>query len=156
MTEPIDQEPAEGNEAEDRTDWKAEARKWETRAKQNAEAAKRLAALEEAQKTAEQKAAERLAAAEKRAAEAELLLLKREIAEEVGLPKSWAARLQGTTKEEIEADAKALAKDLPAAAKPATGRPVPDLKSAALPAGEQQIMSGKDVDAWIRRQAGVA
>ena len=36
MTAPEENEPAEGNEAEDRTDWKSEARKWETRAKENA------------------------------------------------------------------------------------------------------------------------
>lgn len=154
MTEPIDQEPAEGNEAEDRTDWKAEARKWETRAKQNAEAAKRLAALEEAQKTAEQKAAEARAAAERERDEARIELLRYKVALAKGLPADLAARLRGSTEEELSKDADELLKLV---GKPASSaRPVPDLKSAALPAGEQQIMSGKDVDAWIRRQAGVA
>jgi hypothetical protein len=39
-------QPVEGTEAEDRTDWKAEARKWENRAKDNAAAAKRIKELE--------------------------------------------------------------------------------------------------------------
>lgn len=59
-------------------DWKAQARKHEARAKENAVkakanegAAQRLAELEEANKTAEQKTNERLATAEKRAAELE-------------------------------------------------------------------------------------
>lgn len=55
-------------------DWQAEAEKWqklsrqnETRAKENAAAAKRLAELEEADKTEAQKLADKLAAAEERA-----------------------------------------------------------------------------------------
>ncbi|MFC9769276.1 hypothetical protein [Rhodococcus jostii] len=50
--------------AQDETDWKAEARKWEQRAKDNAPAVKRLAEIEEANKTEAQKQAERLAALE--------------------------------------------------------------------------------------------
>lgn len=40
-------------------------------------------------------------------------LLRREVVEEAGLPVSFASRLQGTTKEELLADAKELAKTLP-------------------------------------------
>ena len=45
-----------------------EAARYRTEAKANADAAKKLADIEEAQKTAEQKAAERLAEAERKAA----------------------------------------------------------------------------------------
>lgn len=113
---------------------------------------------DEAAKTELQKATERITAAEERATKAEMALLRRDAAEEAGLPRSWADRLQGATPEEFAADAKKLAADLgPKDASPArtAGRPVADLKPGALPAGDQQQMTGSDVDAWIRRQAGV-
>ncbi len=40
-------------------------------------------------------------------------LLRREVIDEVGLPATFASRLQGATKEELLADAKELAKTLP-------------------------------------------
>ena len=46
------------------TDWKAEARKWEKRAKANSEAAEKLAAIEEAGKTELQRMTERAEKAE--------------------------------------------------------------------------------------------
>ena len=84
----------------DDTDWKAEARKWEQRAKENAPAAKRLAEIEEANKTEAQKAAEKMAAAEKRAAEAEAKVIRRELALEHKLTKEDAALLDTITDED--------------------------------------------------------
>lgn len=115
--------PAEAP-AQEPTDWKAEARKWEQRAKENlakvnelSPAAARLAEIEESNKTAEQKAAERAAALEdsERASQAtitglESKLLRYEVAAAKGLDLKAALRLQGTTKEEIEADADDFAK----------------------------------------------
>src|SRR5690606_15447595 len=62
------------------TDWKAEAKKWEARAKENKTAADQLAAIEEANKTEAQKTAEKLEAAEKAAADARREALKFKIA----------------------------------------------------------------------------
>lgn len=94
------------------TDWKAEARKWESRAKENLasakaneDAAKRLAEIEEAQKTEAQKAQERLDAAEKRAAELELKATRAEVAAAKGVP---VELLSGSTRDELEASAAAL------------------------------------------------
>jgi len=91
------------------TDWKAEARKWEERAKANKTAAERLAEIEEASKTEAQKAAERLAAAEAKVAEFEardqLAAWKAEVAEATGVP---AVALAGSTKEALEAHAETL------------------------------------------------
>lgn len=94
------------------TDWKAEARKWESRAKENLRnaranegAAQRLAELEESQKTEAQKAQERLEAAEKRAAELESKATRAEVAAAKGVP---ASLLTGNTVEELEASADAL------------------------------------------------
>ena len=95
----------------DETDWKAEARKWEQRAKENTEAAKRLAEIEDANKSEADKTAERLAAAEKRAAEAEARALRREVALEHKLSKDDAALLDSLTD---EAAMKALAARLAA------------------------------------------
>lgn len=81
------------------TDWKAEARKWEQRAKEYKPAADKLAEIEEATKTEAQRAAERIAAAERKAAEAEAKTLRREIALEHSLSKGDAALLDGVTDE---------------------------------------------------------
>lgn len=96
------------------TDWKAEARKWESRAKQshasaqaNEGAAKRLAELEEAQKTESQKTQERLESAERRAAELELKATRAEVAAAKGVPVDL---LSGTSQAEFEAAADALIK----------------------------------------------
>lgn len=67
--------------------------------------ADRLAKIEEANKSAEEKAAERLAAAEKRAAELEVKALRAEVAATKGVP---AGLLTGSTQEELEAAADAL------------------------------------------------
>ena len=110
--EPTTEEP---EESQDTTDWKAEARKWEQRAKQshaeakaNAEAAKRLKEMEDADKSEVERAAEAAKAAEKRAEEAEARALRLEIAHEKGLSPSQAKRLVGSSREELEADAAEL------------------------------------------------
>lgn len=107
-------------------------------------------------KTELEKLTETAKANEARAAAAELALIKRDAAEAAGLPKSWADRLKGATKEELEADAKELAKDLPApTTSPGTVRPVADLRPGALPAAAGTA-GAFDADKWIRSQAGVA
>lgn len=78
---PKPQPPArEAEKGEEGTDWKAEARKWEARAKENSTAAARLAEIEDASKTEAQKAAEARKAAEERAIAAEARALRREVA----------------------------------------------------------------------------
>ncbi len=101
-----------GSPTQQETDWKAEARKWETRSKENLaqakaneEAARRLAEIEETQKTEAQRAQERLEAAEKRASELELRSMRAEIAAEKGLP---VQLLSGSNEDEIRQAAEAL------------------------------------------------
>jgi len=95
----IDQQSTDEPAQED-VDWKAEARKWEKRAKANAAAAKRLAEIEEAQKSEAEKAAERLAKAERAAAEAEARALRRDIALEYKLSKDDAGLLDAVSDED--------------------------------------------------------
>lgn len=71
--------------AKPETDWKAEAKKWESRAKENKSAADKLAEIEEANKTEAQKAADRLAAAEKDAASARSEALRLRVAAKFGI-----------------------------------------------------------------------
>lgn len=102
----------EAESTEEGTDWKAQARKWEQRAKENLtaakandDAAKRLGEIEAASKTEAEKVAERLAAAEKRAAELEVKALRSDVALAKGVP---VALLTGSTQEELEQAADAL------------------------------------------------
>lgn len=90
------------------TDWKAEARKWEQRAKENSEAAKKLADLEEANKSELQKEREAREAAEKERDSVRTEALRVTVAAEKGLTPAQAKRLVGSTREELEADADAL------------------------------------------------
>lgn len=99
--------PQEGTEAAEVKTFDAEyvdrlrkeAAKYRTEAKANAEAAKRLAEIEEAQKTESQRQAERLAAAEKAAADAEARVMRRELALEHRLSADDAALLDTVTDE---------------------------------------------------------
>lgn len=153
-TPPADQQQAAPAQPE--TDWKAEARKWETRAKENSAAAARLAELESAQKTEAEKAAERLAELERKAGDAEKTALRLDVALEKapdGMPiaqvRKLARRLSGSTREELEADAAELFADFaPTAAVADPRRPVESLKPGALPAGEPAEV---DMNAHMRR-----
>lgn len=104
-----------GDLAAELAKWKDLARQNEARAKANAAAAQKLADIEESGKTEQQKLADRLAQAEQRAAAAESQLLRAEVASAAGVPAALAARLQGTTRAELEADAAALLTLLPGA-----------------------------------------
>lgn len=98
--------------------WKALARKHEAQSKSNAEAARKLKELEDADKTEAQKAADKAAEAEKRATTAERSALQLEVAldkapEGMSLAqvRKLAKRLTGGTREELEADADELFAD---------------------------------------------
>ena len=77
-----------------------EAAKYRTEAKANADAAKRLAEIEESTKSEAQRAAERLAEAERKATEAESRALRREVALAHKLTPEDAALLDTITDED--------------------------------------------------------
>ena len=132
-------------EAVKETDWKAEARKWESRAKENLASAKtnesaaqRLAEIEEAQKTEAQKAQERVEAAEKRAAELEQRSLRAEVAAVKGVP---ASLLSGSTQADLEASADALLEFR------GEKKPADEVKQTYIIADEGGLPAlGKDID----------
>ena len=98
---PVVEPDAPKDDAETVEFWRTKAREQEKRAKENAQAARRLSEIEEASKTAEQKAAERLAEAEQRAAEIEARATRAEVAAATGLPVDILAGPKGSTAEAI-------------------------------------------------------
>ena len=121
-----DNQPGGAPEQQVPVDWKSEARKWEARAKANNDAAARLQALEDAQKTEAQKQAEALAAAQAKLAELETAKTVAEVAALKGVP---ADLLHGASREELEA----LADQLLAFKGQQPGPVVPNQKGAQRP-----------------------
>lgn len=130
-------------------DYRAEAEKWkalsrqnEAQAKANASAAKRLADIEESQKTEVQKLADAKAAAEKAAVDAQAQLLRYTVSAATGVP---ADLLVGATEEELTAHAeKLLAFSGKTPGKPAA----PDLGQ-----GNRGPATAGDPNSWLRAAA---
>lgn len=103
--------------------------------------------LEEANKTEQQRKDEAAAAAQRLADDSALKLAKLEAALEAGLPHTAAARLVGTTKDELLKDAKAYKAELEAAAPPPRRRTTSDAdKGGEGPTGGMSSL--------IRQRAG--
>lgn len=93
----------------DETDWKAEARKWEQRAKENKSAADKLAEFEAANKSEIEKANDAKTAAEQRAAKAEAESLRWKVAAKHGISDEDAELfLTGTDEETLTRQAQRL------------------------------------------------
>jgi len=86
----------------------AERRNARAAARERDALAAKLKEFEDRDKSESEKAAERAAAAEKRVAELEAQATRLEVAFENGLTPAQAKRLVGSTREELEADAKEL------------------------------------------------
>lgn len=101
-------------------------------------------------------------AADARAEAAELALLRRDIADEAKLPAEFAARLQGTTRDELLADAKALAKLIPSGestettttTRPAGDKAIESLKNGGTPTGDLALNGDPIVDA-LKNKLGI-
>lgn len=133
-TDAVTDDQGTGDGTEDRStwtaeQWQAEAEKWkglsrknEGLARKNQTAAEKLAQLEQDKLSAVEKAEARAKAAEEKAAALELKDLKADVAKAKELPAYLATRLQGKTREELEADADAIAREMN------LGKKAPDLK----------------------------
>jgi len=161
-----DDHDAGDDDAGDDTDWHAEALKWkaqsrkhEGRSKENADAAKRLKELEDANKSETQKLADDKAASDKVAASAQGELLRLRVAMRKGLTEVQAKRLVGDTEEELEADAE----ELLASFKPADSdtddgpktkptRPKERLRSGAAPDEEPDETDPHKLAAMVPRR----
>ncbi|MFD9949692.1 hypothetical protein ACFWYW_55600 [Nonomuraea sp. NPDC059023] len=143
-----------GPTAADVAKWKALARKHETAAKANADAAKRLAEYEDAQKTEQQRMQDRAQSAEKQLAALTAQNARLMAATVHGIPAELIDLLGDGTEEQINERAELLAAKLAAVvppvapAAPPQTRPVESLKPGAAPGG-----SDPDPDAWLRSLA---
>lgn len=120
----VDQPQGEANE----TDWKAEARKWEKRAKDAQglrEAAEKWAEYEASLKPAQERLAEELAATKAEAESARTALLRYEVAAEKGIPADAVKLLNGTSREELEEAADSLLALIANQSKPKSPKPDP-------------------------------
>lgn len=135
--------------------WKALARKHEQSAKANADAAKRLTAIEDAQKTEQQRLQERAQAAERELTALQSANARLRAATVYGIPAELVDLLGDGGEEQINERAELLAAKLassapaPTSATPPPTRPVESLKPGAAPAG-----ADPDPDAWLRHLAG--
>lgn len=117
--------PVEPAKAE--TDWKAEARKWETRAKENSQAAARLAEIEESNKSESQKLADAKTAAERERDDAKRDVLRLRIATKYGIgDDDIDLFLTGSDEETLSRQAERLAARNAEAGAPRTPRPDPN------------------------------
>lgn len=91
------------------TDWKAEARKWEARAKADYDAANKWREFELSQKSDFEKMADELSKYKAEAAAAELKAVRYEVATANGIPAEAMELLTGDTRETIQASAEKLA-----------------------------------------------
>lgn len=143
--------PAAAPAAQEDVDWKTKAREWEKRAKANADAAKRLQQIEDANKTEAQRAADELARLRADADDARSQLLRHEVAADLGVPPKLVRFLTGTAREDVEASARDLLEAIrsePAAAPPA--RPTESVRrvtNGGPPATQ-------DAEQWFRSLAG--
>lgn len=106
--EPIAPEQPDAEPQGDSTDWKAEARKWEARAKADHEIANKWRDYEASQKTEHEKLADELAREKAEAAQAKAELLRLRIASEKGITGDATKLLKGSTQEELESEAELL------------------------------------------------
>lgn len=134
--------------------WKSLARKHETTARTNSDAAKRLSEIEDAQKSEQQKLTDRASAAEQRLASMQAQNARLMAAAVHGIPAELVELLGDGTEEQISERAELLAAKLatapaPVQAAPAQTRPVESLKPGAAPAAPPA-----NPDDWLRQLAG--
>ena len=129
-TEPAEGQPQEGDaktfDAEYVDKLRKEAAKYRTEAKAGADARARLAEIEEANKTAEEKAAEKLADIERRATELAAKEARTDIAAETGIPAGILAGPTDSTPEAIKAFADLVSDFLEKSGKPRSPKPDPN------------------------------
>ncbi|RTE48820.1 hypothetical protein [Actinobaculum sp. 352] len=139
--------PAQANTTGDdvqtaETDWKALARKWEARAKANQDAAQRLAALEDAQKTDAQKNADALAKATADLEAANARVKAYEAAARTGVPVDLLVASDGDV--DALADRFAAWRDTLTATDTSGGKKDDSAKKEPAPKGQPVPSQGKE------------
>lgn len=151
--------PAENGQA-DLPDWaraelaqaRRDAAKYRTRAKELEPFEKKAREAEEASKSEIERATEKLTVAERRAVEAEARAMRLEVASSKGLTPKQAARLVGSTVEELEADADELLSSFTPNERPAPPRqPQENLRGGGDPTELPEETDPRKVAAQIPR-----
>lgn len=155
-TEQATTDEAAGNEAPaQETDWQAEARKWEKRAKENKSAADKLAEIEESKKTEIQKAAERAEQAEKRISELEREKSRLSVIATHGIPGDYQDLVKGDSEEDLVASAEKVKSLIESAAR----NQAPEQASYVIPseggAPATLPLNGDGIEASLKKALGI-
>lgn len=145
--------PAETTAPAQETDWKAEARKWEERAKANKAASDRLAEIEEASKTEAQKLAERVEAAEKALAETRAEALRLSVIAKHAIPEDYQEFVSGSTEDELVAKAEKVKKLIEAQAAATPTRHAVVLGEGTTPS--DLALNGDGIESALKNALGI-
>lgn len=144
-------EPAQASAQE--TDWKAEARKWESRAKENSGAASKLAEIEESKKSETQKLQEQLATLQERTATAERDRERLAVIAKHGIPADFHDLVHGSDADALEASAAKVKSLITTSAAPQNEA------SFVIPSegGSPSLaLNGDGIEAALKRALGIA
>ena len=147
--------PAETVEApaQDGTDWKAEARKWESRAKENSSAAQKLAEIEESKKSETQKLQEQLAQFQERAAAAERDRERLAVIAKHGIPEEYHDLVHGSDPESLAASAAKVQALITANTAPQTEASFVIPSEGSSPS---LALNGDGIESALRKALGIA
>jgi hypothetical protein len=145
------QEPGQRTLAESEIDWKAEARKWETRskenaavAKKNAAAAKQLQEIEDSKKSEVQKLTEQLESTQQQLQVRESESQRLKALGDHGIPTKYAPLVHGSNADELDASAQLVAQLLTSSTKPPVG--------LRISAEDKQPVVPASAGDWLRNQ----
>ena len=142
----VEEQVESHEEAKPETDWKAESRKWEARAKENKSAAEKLAELQEAEKTELEKALARAEEAESKLTtyeqEKQHAGLIKKVMTEQKVDAKYASLLTATDEDGLMDQAKLLAERFAEAVPSDTGKQ-PETKSSDMAKVAHDLFGGK-------------
>lgn len=150
-TAPVENASEETHVETQETDWKAEARKWESRARSNKDAAEKLAQIEDAQKSESQRLTERAEQAERELEASRYESLRLSVIARNEVPEKYQHLVRGADEAELAEAAKAVSELVAASNTPkAGGRVVVD----DLDAGDAAL-NGTELEDALRRSLGI-
>lgn len=152
---------AEESATDESTDWKAKAREWEKRAKQNMARiselepkARQFEALEQSTKSELTQAQEQAQALQRELETTQRQALIASVALDKGLPANLARRLQGDSREDLEADADELLSQFQASQSRDPRSPRPDPSQGSSSARSGATSPAQEFAALIQSQTG--
>jgi hypothetical protein len=139
--------------AQDATDWKAQARKWEERAKANAKASEELAKIEESKKSETQKLQEQLAQYEQRATQAERDRERLAVIAKHGIPEDYHDLVHGTDADSLSASAEKVKALITANAQPKNEASFVIPSEGSSPS---LALNGDGIESALRKALGIS